>query len=130
MLQIWLSHIYIYTRMCCPLRICMHAYASECICMHPHAFICTRHASVCTHMPPHASIRNPNAKIQYTWSQKKESDNIETEKSQFLPATKLLFRTQPDMISLLNMWENTVWRELHVVIHIWNMFCYCFLSAR
>ena len=31
-----------------------------------YAFICIRHESVCTHMPPHASFTPPNANIQHT----------------------------------------------------------------
>ena len=38
---------------------------------HPYAFICIRHASLCSHMPPYAVITHPNANIQFTFSQKK-----------------------------------------------------------
>ena len=43
-----------------------------CIHMHPYAFICIRHASVCTHTPSHASITHQNLKNQHTVSPERQ----------------------------------------------------------
>ena len=44
----------------------MCIYASICIHMHTYAFICIRHASVHTHMPPYDSITHQNYPINNT----------------------------------------------------------------
>ena len=71
--------------------------------MHPDIFICIRHASVCTHMPPYASITHPNANIStHIFAEKvKSQTNSKSHKIIIAIGSVKLLWIQPNIPNLL-----------------------------
>ena len=94
--------------------------------MHPYAFICIRHASVCTHTLPYVSITHKHVSIHHTFVEmSKHSKNSQHPKTVVAIGNFKSVQIQPNILNRPNIGTNNNKGDL-----VWIRYCIgCLLIA-